>query len=180
MASLNYHLLAIPAYYIFSILPHGYAASILTSSGYKINNTNPKASTSPDKIKGKVPDAVYVQFAVHESMMYSNETDSFKKYQRAENAHSNSTEQMPLFAAAVIASIIAERTTATGVAREAINRDATGLTTFIGAWFVVRSLYVASYVTIEDHTKSFIRSSFWAIGSGLAFYQIYKAAALLG
>jgi uncharacterized MAPEG superfamily protein len=34
---------------------------------------------------------------------------SFQKYQRAENAQSNNIEQMPLFAAAVIASIIAER-----------------------------------------------------------------------
>jgi len=87
---------------------------------------------------------------------------------------------MPLFAAAIIASVIAERTTATGLAREAINRDATGLTTFISAWFVVRSLYVGSYIAIDDHAKSFIRSSFWAIGTVLAFYQIYTAAALLG
>jgi uncharacterized MAPEG superfamily protein len=43
---------------------------------------------------------------------------SFQKYQRAENAQSNNIEQMPLFAAAVIASIIAERTTATGMGRE--------------------------------------------------------------
>jgi len=57
-ASLNYPLLAIPAYYVFSVIPHAYAASLLTSSGYKPNNANPKASTSPDAVKGKVPDAV--------------------------------------------------------------------------------------------------------------------------
>jgi len=111
---------------------------------------------------------------------HTNLTYSFQKYQRAENAHSNSTEQMPLFAVAVIASIIAERTTATGLGREAVRGDATGLSTFVGAWFLVRSLYVASYIQIADHSKSFIRSSFWAVGSGLAAYQIYKAAALLG
>ena len=87
---------------------------------------------------------------------------------------------MPLFAAAVIASIIAERTTATGIGREVVRGDATGLPTFVGAWFVVRSLYVAAYVQIADHEKSFIRSGLWAIGSGLAAYQIYKAALLLG
>ena len=58
--SLNYPLLAIPAYYVFSLIPHGYAGSLLSSHGYKINNANPKASLSPDSIKGKVPDAVYV------------------------------------------------------------------------------------------------------------------------
>jgi hypothetical protein len=40
--------------------------------------------------------------------------------------------------------------------------------------------YVVSYISIADHSKSFIRSSFWAIGAGLTGYQIYKAAALLG
>ena len=40
--------------------------------------------------------------------------------------------------------------------------------------------YVVSYINIADHSKSFIRSSFWAIGAGLTGYQIYKAAALLG
>lgn len=87
---------------------------------------------------------------------------------------------MPLFAFAVIASIIAERTTATGLGREAVRGDATGLSTFVGAWFVIRSLYVVSYIQISDHQQSFIRSTFWAIGTGAAFYQIYKAAALLG
>jgi hypothetical protein len=58
-SSLNYPLLAIPAYYIFSILPHLYATSMLISAGYKVNNANPKASLSPDAVKGKVPDAVY-------------------------------------------------------------------------------------------------------------------------
>jgi hypothetical protein len=59
-SSTNYHLLAIPAYYIFSIAPHIYAQSILTASGYKANNANPKASLSPDAVKGKVPDAMSV------------------------------------------------------------------------------------------------------------------------
>jgi hypothetical protein len=58
--SLNYPLLAIPAYYVFSLVPHMYAGSILASNGYKVNNANPKASLSPDAVKGKVPDAVYV------------------------------------------------------------------------------------------------------------------------
>jgi uncharacterized MAPEG superfamily protein len=104
---------------------------------------------------------------------------SFQKYQRAENAQSNNIEQMPLFAAAILASIIAERTTATGMGREVMS-DATGLTSFVSAWFAIRAMYSVSYIQIEDHSKSFIRSSFWAIGSGLAAYQIYKAAALLG
>jgi len=109
-----------------------------------------------------------------------NNAHSFQKYQRAENAHSNSVEQMPLFAAAVLASIVAERTTARGMGREVMSGDATGLTTFVSAWFAIRALYVVSYVQIADASKSVIRSSIWAVGTGLAFYQVYKAAALLG
>jgi uncharacterized MAPEG superfamily protein len=87
---------------------------------------------------------------------------------------------MPLFAVAVLASIVAERTTATGLGREAIGRDATGLATFVGSWFAVRAAYNVAYVTIADHKKSPIRSLLWVTGSVLAFYQIWKAAAILG
>ncbi|KAH7377623.1 membrane-associated, eicosanoid/glutathione metabolism protein [Pyrenochaeta sp. MPI-SDFR-AT-0127] len=160
--TLNYPLLAIPAYYLFSIVPHLYASSILSAHGYKINNANPKASLSPSAVQGKVPDAV------------------FQKYQRAENAQSNNLEQIPLFAVAVLASIIAERTTATGLAKEAIRGDATGLSTFVGAWFVFRALYNVAYVQIADHSTSFIRSGLYSVASILAFRQIYKAAVILG
>lgn len=101
---------------------------------------------------------------------------SFQKYQRAENAQSNNSEQMPLFAVAVLASIIAERTTARGVATS----DDTGLSMFIASWFAVRAAYNVSYIAIADHSTSFIRSGFWTLGTGLASYQIYKAACLLG
>ncbi|KAH9874204.1 hypothetical protein IAQ61_004833 [Plenodomus lingam] len=160
--SLNYPLLAIPAYYIFSLVPHIYAGSILSANGYKVNNANPKASLAPDAVKGKVPDAV------------------FQKYQRAENAQSNNLEQLPLFAVAVLASIMAERTTAAGIGREIVRGDATGLSTFIGAFFVARSVYGVAYVQIAEHSKSFIRSFAYTVGVGLSIYQIYKAATLLG
>ena len=75
---LNYPLLAIPAYYIFSLTPHVYAGSILKASGYKPNNANPKASFSPSAVKGKVPE------------------DVFGKYQRAENVRPYSPLEFPL------------------------------------------------------------------------------------
>lgn len=56
--SLNYPLLAIPAYYVFSIMPHAYSGAILKANGYQVNNANPKASMAPDAVKGKVPDIV--------------------------------------------------------------------------------------------------------------------------
>ncbi|KAF2623548.1 hypothetical protein BU25DRAFT_434119 [Macroventuria anomochaeta] len=161
-STLNYPLLSIPAYYVFSIIPHIYANSILGANGYKVNNANPKASLSPDAVKGKVPDAI------------------FQKYQRAENAQNNNLEQLPLYVAAVLASIIAERVTAKGLGNAVVDNDVTGLTTFIGTFMAIRTAYVVSYINIADHGKSFIRSTLWAIGAGLSGYQIYKAASLLG
>jgi uncharacterized MAPEG superfamily protein len=160
---LNYPLLAIPAYYIFSITPHAYAAAILNQSGYKVDNTNPKASLSPSAVKGKVPEAV------------------FGRYQRAENAQNNNIEQLPLFAVAVLASIVAERVAGPSIKIGGTgDLDPTGLTTFVGTFFAVRVAYTAAYVLIEDQAKSFGRSALWAVGSGLSMYQIYKAAQLLG
>ena len=138
-----------------------FESSTLVTIHTQVNNANPKASLSPSNVQGKVPDAI------------------FQKYQRAENAHSNNMEQMPIYVAAVLASIIAERATAKGQANVAANIDATGLTTFVGAWFVVRALYNVAYVQISDRSTSYLRSLLWGTGAGLASWQIYKAAALL-
>lgn len=160
---LNYPLLAIPAYYIFSVAPHAYSMGLLKSAGYKVNNSNPKASLSPANVKGKVPDAV------------------FGKYQRAENAQNNNLESLPLFAAAVLASIVAERVAGPSVKIGGTSDlDPTGLTTFVGAWFAIRTAYNVAYISIEDHSTSFVRSILYGTGVGLAVYQFYKAARVLG
>lgn len=97
-----------------------YASSILASAGYKVNNANPKASLSADAVKGRVPDEV------------------IQKYERTENAQSNNIEQLTLHAAAVLASIIADRLTVRGMGNAAVNDDVTGLTIFITAFMAVR------------------------------------------
>ncbi|KAF1964017.1 hypothetical protein BU23DRAFT_562309 [Bimuria novae-zelandiae CBS 107.79] len=160
---LNYPLLSIPAYYVVSLVPHMYAMNILGANGYKPNNANPRASLAPANVQGKVPE------------------DVFKRYQRAENAQSNNHEQMPLFAAAVLASLFAER-----IATPAIkiggtsDIDPTGLATYIGLFFAVRAAYNVAYITIADHSKSFIRSGLWSVGAGLSIYQLFKVAQVLG
>lgn len=80
---------------------------------------------------------------------------------------------MPLFAVAVLASLLAERVTATGVQRASVGHvDPTGLTTFIAGWFAVRTAYNFAYVQIASHEYSFLRSTCWAVGSGLAGWQV--------
>ncbi|KAJ4301384.1 hypothetical protein N0V90_003476 [Kalmusia sp. IMI 367209] len=136
--------------------------SLLGSAGYQPNNANPKAALSPANVKGKVPEHV------------------FAKYQRAENAQNNNYEQMPIFAAAILASLIAERSSFKGAGAALNGEDATGLTTFIAAWFAVRTAYNVAYISISSHSASFTRSALWAAGTVLASYQIFKAAKVLG
>lgn len=89
---------------------------------------------------------------------------------------------MPFFSAAILASIIAERTTGTGLAKAAIgsNSSATDLMTFISVWFALRTCYVVSYVLIGDHKKSFIRSAFYSAASIWCINQFWKCAKVLG
>jgi len=80
---------------------------------------------------------------------------------------------MPLFAVAVLASLLAERVTATGVQRASVGHvDPTGLTTFIGAWFAVRAAYNVAYVQISSHEYSFVRTAMWAAGTVLGVWQV--------
>ncbi|KAI5361387.1 Putative membrane-associated, eicosanoid/glutathione metabolism (MAPEG) protein [Septoria linicola] len=159
-SSINYPLLSIPAYYLFSIVPHIYAQSLLATSGYKINAADPKSSIAPERLKGKVPEAV------------------LGKVQRAEAAQNNNYEQQALFAVAVLSSVFAQKLTAAGLVGG--DEDVTGLKTFIAAFFAARSAYVISYIQIASPSKAPIRSAFYTVGAVLSFYQIYKAATLLG
>ena len=65
---LNYPLLAIPAYYVFSIVPHAYAMGLLKGAGYNGNNANPRASLAPSATKGKVPEEVWSRYQRAESV----------------------------------------------------------------------------------------------------------------
>lgn len=136
--------------------------SILKSAGYQPNNASPRASLAPSAVQGKVPDAV------------------FTAYQRAEAAQSNNLEQLPLFAVAVLASVVAERLSPSIKIGGTSSLDPTGLTAFLGLWFAVRTAYNVAYVKIEDHSTSFVRSGLWATGTGLAVWQFWKAAVVLG
>lgn len=70
-SGLNYPLLAIPAYYVFSIVPHAYAMSVLKGAGYSPNNANPRASLAGDATKGKVPEEVWARYQRAESVRFS-------------------------------------------------------------------------------------------------------------
>lgn len=156
--SLFHPILAIPAYQIFCFLPHAYASRVLASHGYKIDTSNPRTTMAASAVQGKVPDA------------------ALQKSQRAKAAEANCFEHMPIFAAAVLASIVANRLSA----QEAEGDDIVGLTKFIAWWFALRSAFVVAYVSISNPKISLVRSALWAAGLVLLCAQFYSVAKVLG
>ena len=109
-------------------------------------------------VQGKVPDA------------------ALKKSQRAKAAEANCLEHMPIFAAAVLASTIANRFSA----QQGSGDDVVGLTNFIASWFALRSAFVVAYISISNPKTSFIRSALWFGGLVLLCAQFYSVAKVLG
>jgi len=106
---------------------------------------------------------------------------AFQKYQRAESAHKNAFETMPLFYAAVVAGLLAEQATKGTIGKTYVSSAvSTGLTTFLASWFAVRGAYTLAYIGIESKQLSYVRSGLYFAGIGLCFQQFYNAAWVLG
>jgi hypothetical protein len=71
----NLSILAIPAYYILSVLPHSYALNVATQGQLgKWDNRNPRSSVMKGKLKERLP------------------AEEFDKYERLEACHANGME----------------------------------------------------------------------------------------
>jgi hypothetical protein len=71
----NLSILAIPAYYVISVLPHSYAISVATQGQVsKWDNRNPRSSDLKAKLKERLP------------------RKTFAKYERLEACHANGME----------------------------------------------------------------------------------------
>lgn len=88
------------------------------------------------------------------------------RQERAEAAHQNCMETMPLFASAVILGNLAQLPVAT-------------LNVFAGSYLLLRVAYVVAYINISTHKASRIRSGIWATSSILLLYQIVVAGNVL-
>jgi hypothetical protein len=81
----NLSILAIPAYYILSVLPHSYALSVATQGNLsKWDNRNPRSSELKAKLKERLP------------------AEEFAKYERLEACHANGMEVRRIFHATII------------------------------------------------------------------------------
>ena len=149
----NLSLLAIPAYYVLSFLPHAYALNIATKGHpEKWDNTCPRSTTLKEKIKSQLSPA------------------EFARYERAEACSANLYENLPLFASAIIVGNMA------GLNREGWE----GLNTFAAAYLGVRAIYVLAYIGIGSSAPSYIRSGLWGASIALCFRVFVQASKVLG
>ena len=146
MASTNYSIYAIPAYYILSMLPHNYALIIIKAANNgRWDNSNPR---SP---------------AWHEKIQKSTPAEIFGRYERAEGAHKNGMENMAIFCTTIVLGNLAQLPAST-------------LNTVAGLYLALRVIYTVAYIYIGSSKYSYARSGIWAGTIALCFYQIIRAA----
>lgn len=149
----NPSILAIPAYYILSVLPHSYALCVATNNHpLKWDNRNPRSSQLKATLKEKLDGKTY------------------DLYERAEACHANGMENLPLFATAVILGNMA------GLKRDGMG----GMAGFAGLFLAVRAAYTVVYLSQKSIGVSLIRSGLWAFGSALCVRVMVKAAKAMG
>lgn len=152
--SYNIPILSIIAYYVLAIYPHGHAIVVASKGNLKQHdNTNPKSAKQNDKLKRRL------------------NAKEFAAYERAERAHSNALENMPLYCAAIFAGLLAEQKAGPGTL--ALNEFAIG-------FLLLRVLYTAFYIMTETIRVSYVRSVLYFATSGWAFYVIGRAAFVIG
>ncbi|KAH0289198.1 hypothetical protein M436DRAFT_64375 [Aureobasidium namibiae CBS 147.97] len=146
----DYALLAIPAFTFLAVVPHAYALSTVKKHT-QWSNANGRGESNIQHVKKTLPPAV------------------FATYERAEAAHKNSMESLPLFIAATLSGVFAEKLTRTDV----------GNAQFAAIFLGIRILYTLLYINTSSEQASHARSMTWTAGLALCFYQIYKAAVAL-
>ncbi|KAF2495838.1 hypothetical protein BU16DRAFT_526390 [Lophium mytilinum] len=148
----NPSILAIPAYYILSVIPHSYAIQLATNGKpLSWDNLNPRSSTLKANLK-KTLDA-----------------ETYARYERAEACHANGMENLPLFASAVILGNMA------GLKRDGIH----GLSGFAGLFLAIRVAYTVVYLRTTTTGPTLLRSTLWAAGSTLCVRVMLEAARAL-
>lgn len=140
----DYTLLSIPAMWFTIMAPHTYAVSYIQKhNGGRFDNANSKGHAWNSKLLASVP------------------ADVLARYERAESAHRNGFENLPLFAAGVLAASWA------------------GVDVSWSAWAFValRVVYNFVYVNVSTVKTSFVRSGIWTVGSFICL-SLYVRAAL--
>ncbi|KAF2833316.1 hypothetical protein CC86DRAFT_365249 [Ophiobolus disseminans] len=149
----NPSILAIPAYYVLSVLPHAFAIKAATQGQLnKWDNRNPRSSDLKAKLKQRLP------------------AETFARYERMEACHANGMENLPLFATAVVLGNMA------GLKKHGLD----GLNGFVGLFLAIRVLYTGVYMSNQTQGQTLLRSGLWNAGVMLCLTTIIRAARALG
>ena len=143
----NYSIYVIPAFYVLNLAPHLYGATILKNANNgSSDNANPR--THLQSLKKNTPREIY------------------GRYERAEAAHNNGFENLPLIAAAVICGNMARL-------------DPSTLNTVTGLFLALRTGYILAYVQTTTQQWSFLRTGIWMSSVGCCLYLLGKAASVM-
>lgn len=146
-------LLSIPAYYFLALTPRFYAHYLMSKANFIPEYTNPYSSIHQNKLLKAVPACTVAAI------------------ERANSAHRNDMENLPLFVAAVFAGLMAEQIGGQGC---------TSLQRFVGIWMVSRVVYTVVYCAAEREARAWPRSLMFHVGWLAAFEQIWSAAKVVG
>jgi uncharacterized MAPEG superfamily protein len=146
---LNLSLLAIPAHYILSLAPHAYSVfavnKALKPQQAEWDNVNPNGASHKALLAKHLP------------------ADVHARVERAESAHRNGLENLPLIASAILAANFA------GVPVAEINALA-------ATWLALRALYNVLYINTVRLSASRARSLTWFAGVVVTCTLFWKAA----
>ena len=145
----NYSVYAIPVYYVHTLYSHVYATRILKKANNgQGNNANPRSVVWKENVKKAVPASTYA------------------RYERAEAAHANGMENLPLFMGAIILGNMAKLPAST-------------LNAVAATFLALRFGYTFAYINTESASKSFIRSGLWALSTVSLMYLMVSAGNVL-
>lgn len=142
----NLSLYAIPAYYLITLFPHSYAIRTVTrANNGRWDNANPRSSNWTETLQKTLPAHVYA------------------RYERAEAAHKNGMENLPLFATAITLGNLAKLSNGT-------------LNGIAFAYLLSRVVYTFIYINVDKRKLSFARSATWGVGTMMCLSLIVMAA----
>ncbi|KUJ07310.1 uncharacterized protein LY89DRAFT_789773 [Mollisia scopiformis] len=131
----NLSFFGVPMYWTLCMIPHGYAINIMKKANNgRWNNTSPRSSNWDASLRKSTP------------------ADIYSRYERAEAAHKNGFENLPLFVGAVLAGNIAKLDTKT-------------LNTFVASYLASRVLYTLIYINVSKNSLSYFRTVVWLTGA---------------
>lgn len=134
---LNISLFAVPAYWVLTMLPHQYAIVIITKANNgRWENSNPRSSNWDATLRKSIPAEIY------------------GRYERAEAAHKNGFENLPIFVGAILAGNIAHLSTPL-------------LNAFVIVYMILRILYTGVYISVTQNRTSFLRTAIWLVSTML-------------